>query len=192
MSRAFRQPGANFLDVKLLAYHRAFLEPFIEWRSQALSVRHNPLKTMTRLEIAQMLEAQGSELKELRRYESYRWFVGFENEVVGSVSLKNISHSMGYAEIGYGIAESHHRRGIATAAVSLLVDKVFAETALRKLIAFVHDENQASRRVLEKLGFQEEGLLREHYMIGGEPKDEIIYGLLRREWSEQKSGDRVI
>jgi len=180
------------LDVKLLAYHRAFLEPFIEWRSQALSVRHNPLKTMTRLEIAQMLEAQGSELKELRRYESYRWFVGFENEVVGSVSLKNISHSMGYAEIGYGIAESHHRRGIATAAVSLLVDKVFAETALRKLIAFVHDENQASRRVLEKLGFQEEGLLREHYMIGGEPKDEIIYGLLRREWSEQKSGDRVI
>ena len=170
------------MTVRLLEYHRAFLEPFIEWRYQALSVRHNPLKAMTRQEIAQMLEAAGSELKELRRYENYRWFVGFENEVVGSVSLKNISHSMGYAEIGYGIAESHHRRGIATAAVRLLVDKVFAETALRRLIAFVHDENQASRRVLEKLGFQEEGLLREHYMINGEPKDEIIYGLLRREW----------
>jgi len=179
------------LDVKLLAYQPAFLEPFIEWRTQPLSVRHNPLKTMTRQEIAHMLEAEGSELKELRRYESYRWFVGFENEVVGAVSLKSISHSMGYAEIGYGIAESHHRRGIATAAVGLVVDKVFAETELRRLIAFVHDQNLASCRVLEKLGFQEEGLLREHYVINGEPKDEVVYGLLRREWLE-RSGDRVI
>lgn len=177
------------MNVKLLAYQRAFLEPFIEWRTQPLSVRHNPLKTMTKQEIAQMLESEGSELKDLRKYESYRWFVGLENEVVGSVSLKNISHSMGYAEIGYGIAESHHRRGLATAAVRLLVDKIFAETPLRRLIAFVHDQNQASCRVLEKLGFQEEGLLREHYMINGEPKDEVIYGLLRREWSEQ---NRVI
>lgn len=176
------------MNVKLLAYQRAFLEPFIEWRNQPLSVRHNPLKTMTRQEIGQMLESEGSELKDLRKYESYRWFVGLENEVVGSVSLKNISHSMGYAEIGYGIAESHHRRGIATAAVRLLVDKVFAETTLRRLIAFVHDQNQASCRVLEKLGFKEEGILREHYMINGEPKDEVIYGLLRREWSEQESG----
>jgi len=172
------------LNVKLLAYQRAFLEPFIEWRNQALSLRHNPLKTMTRTEIAQMLESEGSELKELRKYESYRWFVGFDEEVVGSVSLKSISHSMGYAEIGYGISETHHRRGIATVAVGLLVDKVFAETTLRKLIAMVHDQNQASCRVLEKLGFQEEGLLREHYVINGEAKDEVLYGLLRREWRE--------
>jgi ribosomal-protein-alanine N-acetyltransferase len=178
------------LNVKLLAYQQAFLEPFIEWRNQALSVRHNPLKTMTRAEIARMLEAEGSELTELRKYESYRWFVGFEQGVVGSVSLKNISHSMGYAEIGYGIAESHHRRGIATAAVGLLVSKVFTETRLRKLIALVHDQNQASRRVLEKLGFQEEGLLREHYVINGEAQNEVLYGLLRREW--KTSGDRVI
>lgn len=179
------------MDVKLLAYQPAFLELFIEWRSQPLSVRHNPLKTMTKQEIAQMLESEGSELRELRKYESYRWFVGFESEVVGSISLKNISHSMGYAEIGYGIAESHHRRGIATAAVGLLVDKVFSETELRRLIAFVHDQNLASCRVLEKLGFQEEGLLREHYIINGEPKDEVVYGLLRRE-RRQRSGDRVI
>jgi len=64
------------------------------------------------------------------------------------------------------------------------VDKVFAETTLRKLIAMVHDQNQASCRVLEKLGFQEEGLLREHYVISGEARDEVLYGLLRREWRE--------
>ena len=40
----------------------------------------------------------------------------------------------------------------------------------------------ASRRVLSKLGFSEEGLLREHYVISKRPVDEVLYGLLRREW----------
>ena len=129
-----------------------------------------------------MLQAQGSELSDLRKFESYRWFTSVEGQVVGSVSLKNISHSIAYGEIGYGIAESHHGKGIATAAVRLLVEKIFRETNLRKLLAYVHEENIASCRVLEKVGFQEEGLLREHYVILGSPVNEILYGLLKREW----------
>jgi len=159
------------------------LEPFIEWRNQPLSVRHNPLKTMTKAQITKMLASEGFNLRDLKKYETYRWFVGLNEEVVGSVSLKNISHSMGYAEIGYGIAKKHHSRGIATEAVRLLVDKVFNETALRKLIALVHDQNQPSRRVLEKLGFKQEGFLREHYIINGKPVDEILFAVLKGEWS---------
>jgi [ribosomal protein S5]-alanine N-acetyltransferase len=167
---------------QLLHYQNSFLEPFLEWRNQPLSVRHNPLKTMTKAEIAKMLHAEGSDLADLKKYETYRWFVGLNEHVVGSVSLKNISHSMGYAEIGYGIGENHHGRGVATAAVRLLVDKVFTETSLRKLIAFVHDKNLPSRRVMEKLGFRQEGLLREHYVINGKPADEVLYSVLKREW----------
>lgn len=73
-------------------------------------------------------------------------------------------------------------KGIATAAVTLLVEKIFRETNLRRLLAYVHEENVASCRVLEKLGFQEEGLLREHYVINGAAANEILYGLLKREW----------
>jgi len=170
------------LAIELLPYQKEFLEPFIEWRNQPLSVRHNPLQPMTPDEIAKMLAAQGSDLTDLRKHDSYRWFVAVDSHVVGSVSLKNISHSMAYAEIGYGVAESHHRRGVATAAVGLLVKKVFTETPLRKLLAFVHDKNQASCRVLEKLGFRQEGLLLEHYLINGQPENEILYCLLKHEW----------
>jgi RimJ/RimL family protein N-acetyltransferase len=169
--------------IKLLPYSSSFLKPFIEWRQQPLSVRHNPLKAMTNDEIAKMLESEGSNLADLRKYESYRWFVALETAVVGSVSLKNISHSMGYAEIGYGIGEEHHGRGIATAAARLLVDKVFKETTLRKLMAIVHDKNRPSRRVLEKLGFRQEGLLREHYVINSKPADEILCSVLKHEWA---------
>ena len=175
------------LLIKLLPYQQSFLQPFIQWRNEPLSVRHNPLKTMSDDEIATMLQAEGTDLLSLRKYESFRWFISVDGQVIGALSLKNISHSMSYGEIGYGLSESHQGKGITTAAVKLLIDKIFAETSLRRLIALVHEENQASRRVLEKLGFQDEGLLREHYLIKGTPVNEVLYGLLRREWV---NGDR--
>ncbi len=170
------------MELNLLPYNSAFLEAFLAWRNQPLSLRHNPLREMTEDEIGNMLAAEGAELSGLKKFESYRWFISVEGQIVGSVSLKNISHSMGYGEIGYGVAESHHGKGIATAALRLLVEKVFCETDLRRLLAYVHEENIASRRVLEKLGFQEEGLLREHYVIRGIAVNEVLYGLLKREW----------
>lgn len=154
----------------------------MEWRRQPLSIRHNPLQPMTKAEIVKMLESEGSDVSDLRKYATYRWFIAVDGEIVGTVSLKNISYSMGYGEIGYGVAESRHRQGIATASVRMLVNKVFSETPLRKLIAYVHEQNLASCRVLEKLGFQREGMLREHYIIGGKPVNEILYGMLKSEW----------
>jgi RimJ/RimL family protein N-acetyltransferase len=177
--------------MKLVPYQRSYLRQFIEWRNQPLSVRHNPLRKMNHEDIPRMLESEGSDFADLRKFTSYRWFVLCETEPVGTVSLKNISHSMGYGEIGYGIAEAHHGRGIATAAVSLFIAKIFHETPLRKLIALVHVENRASRRVLAKLGFRQEGLLVEHYVIQNQPVDEVIYGLLKHEWNSSHAGEQL-
>jgi RimJ/RimL family protein N-acetyltransferase len=174
------------LPIKLLPYQPSFLGPFMEWRNQPLSLRHNPLKAMSADDIARMLESEGADLEDLGKFAAYRWFIDLgneDNEVVGTVSLKNISHSMNYAEIGYGVAEAHHGKGIATSAVKLLVEKAFSGTALRKLMALVHVENRPSCRVLEKLGFRREGLLREHYIIADQPVDEVLYGLLKHEWN---------
>lgn len=170
--------------VKLIPYQPSFLNLFIQWRDQPLSVRHNPLQDMTNENIAKLLECEGSDLSELRRYESYRWFVEYDGATVGSVGLKNISHTMGYAEIGYGIGEAHQGKGLATAAVGILVEMCFRGSPLRKLLAYVHDRNLASCRILRKLGFTQEGLLREHYIINGVPANELVFGLLKREWKQ--------
>lgn len=179
-SRASRHPA-----VVLVPYRRAFLEPFMRWRLQASTVRHNPLLALSSKEIERRLRAESSTLSDVRKHKSYRWFVEHEGTVVGNVSLKSINHRMRFGEIGYGFGQDHHGRGLATAAVRLLVDKVFTETDLRKLLAFVHDENHASCRVLEKLGFQREGFLREHYLINGKPENEVLFALLRQEWQAQ-------
>jgi RimJ/RimL family protein N-acetyltransferase len=172
-------------SIQLLPYEPAFLQRFIAWRKEPLTVRHNPLKPLTDSEVEKMLAAESVDLSQIGKVETFRWFIAADGEVVGTMSLKNISHSMGYGEIGYGIAESHQGKGIATTALRPLIEKIFAESHLRRLQAFVHEENQASRRVLEKLGFQEEGLLREHYLINGSPVNEVLYALLKREWMNE-------
>jgi [ribosomal protein S5]-alanine N-acetyltransferase len=169
--------------IKLLPYEPSFLDSFLEWRVQPLSVRYNPLQLLSKQELAQMLASDGSDLSDFKRHNRFRWFVEHDGVMVGTVALKNISHTMGYAEIGYGIAEAQQHRGIGTAAGALLVAKCFRQTPLRKLLAYVHEVNIGSCRVLEKLGFVREGLLREHYIINGIPENEVLFGLLRREWN---------
>jgi hypothetical protein len=60
---------------KLIPYQPSFLDSFLEWRAQPLSVQHNPLQAMSKEEITKMLESEGSDLSDFKRYESYSWFV---------------------------------------------------------------------------------------------------------------------
>lgn len=170
------------MDISLVPYRPAYAELFIRWRSQPLTIRHNPLKPFRDEDIVKALEGNGNDLSDLEEYDTYQWFVECDGNIVGNVSIKNINHMMMSAEIGYGFDEAFHGKGIATRAVELLMNKVFAETDLRKIFAYVHDKNIASCRVLEKVGFKKEGLLREHFIINGVPENEVFYGLLREEW----------
>jgi RimJ/RimL family protein N-acetyltransferase len=110
------------------------------------------------------------------------WFARYDGKIIGSASLSGINEMMQVAEIGYMVDEAFHGRGLGTIIGKTLVAKVFAETKLRKLLAYVHDKNLPSRRLLERIGFKKEGFLREHYLINGKPENEILYGLLRSEW----------
>lgn len=131
----------------------------------------------------------GHDLSDLYSHDGYRW-VGLVGDVpVGNVSLKNVNHMMKFAEIGYGVGEQYQGKGYGTEMVRQLVAMAFQETDLRKLIAYVHDKNTPSCKLLERLGFQKEGLLREHYIINGKPENEVLYAILRGELGE---GDKPL
>jgi len=165
----------------LVAPRAEYAALFLGWRGQGAFARHNPLKPQDLEQCRKRIMAEGHDLKSAARRESYRWFARLDGKIVGSASLSGISEMMKTAEIGYGLDEAWHGRGLGTRMVRMLVEKVFAETDLRKLVAFVHDKNIPSRRLLEKLGFKKEGFLREHYLINGRPENEVLYGLLRGE-----------
>ena len=82
------------------------------------------------------------------------------------------------AEIGYWVGEPFWGRGIATQAVQHLTEYALKELCLIRLEAGVFSHNVASRKVLEKCGFQQEGILRKAVFKDGDLVDEYRYGMV--------------
>ena len=103
------------------------------------------------------------------------------DRLLGTVSLRRYARDR-RAELGYWLAVPAWGQGIATEAVRALVDFGFRELVLARIYAQVIAGNQASMRVLEKLGMVHEGTKRQHVRKGHRLHDVVLYGLLRGEW----------
>lgn len=107
--------------------------------------------------------------------------IAVDGQAVGSIGLELRSdiHRRS-AEIGYWLGREFWGRGIATEAVRAVSEFAFAQFDLCRLYAGVIEWNQASMRVLEKAGYQREGLLRAAVTKDGQTVDEVLYALVRR------------
>ena len=98
----------------------------------------------------------------------------------GYVSWGRLNGSIPDVEVTYGVFDrSAFGRGIATEAVGLLVGYLFEAYSMNRLIAYVHPENVASQRVVEKNGFVREATLREAWPRRGMWHDIHVYALTR-------------
>ena len=104
------------------------------------------------------------------------------NELIGTVSLRRFVRDR-RAELGYWLGADAWGHGYATEAAGALVDFGFREMALARVYAHVLAGNDASCRVLDKLGMVNEGVRRKHLRKGKRLHDVVMYGLLRDEWS---------
>jgi len=166
------------MHVEIIPADPALAELSFRWRSEAHTVRHNPLAKVSLDQVRDRLK-----LADLQSSPEFSFFARVDGQVAATLSLKNVSLMMMYGEIGYTVGEEFHGRGVGTAVVRAFVGKIFAETPMRRLFALVAEGNTPSRRLLQRLGFREEGMLREHYLIQGQPVNEVFYGLLRPEWT---------
>ncbi len=112
-----------------------------------------------------------------------RLLIAVDGEPVGSIGLDAPNDIWGTTELGYMVDPDHWRQGYATDAVSQVCRYAFAQRRLDKVYACVYETNPASRRVLEKAGFTEEGRLRNEAFVEGERVDVHRYGLLADEWT---------
>ena len=105
-----------------------------------------------------------------------------DGDPVGTLGLNDVDERVGCAELGYWIAPEYHGRGYATAASRLLVGYAFDERRLHKVVARAYEFNDASRRVLEKVGFEREGTFRDEAFVDGGHVDVYRFGLLESRW----------
>lgn len=104
-----------------------------------------------------------------------------DGDPVGSVVLSEIDTQARTAEIGYLVSPGERGNGYATEAAELCLRHAFDDRDLHRVWARVNEGNDASVRVVEKLGFQREGTLREHEYADGERVDVHVYGMLAPE-----------
>jgi RimJ/RimL family protein N-acetyltransferase len=104
-----------------------------------------------------------------------------DDRIIGTVTLCAFALAHRRCELGYALGADHWGQGYAGEALRRVLDFAFDDLDLARIEADVDPRNDASIRLLERLGFQREGLLRGRWRVGGEVQDALIYGLLREQ-----------
>lgn len=111
---------------------------------------------------------------------SMRWVVADSDtdEMMGMAGFREFDHPHLRGEIGYGILPKYWGKGVTTDVVRLLVEFGFQVLRLHTIEAQVLPDNSASRKVLEKVGFHQEGYFKENIFFNGKFHDTVFYSIL--------------
>jgi ribosomal-protein-alanine N-acetyltransferase len=105
-----------------------------------------------------------------------------ESQAVGGVSLRlNDDVERVAAEIGYWLGREFWNRGVMTAAVCAMTEYGFEQFALTSIYAVPFASNTASHRVLEKVGYAREGVLRRSAIKDGTVTDQVLFAITDRD-----------
>ncbi|CAM4350468.1 GNAT family N-acetyltransferase [Paenibacillus phoenicis] len=105
-----------------------------------------------------------------------------DGRIIGSVALSNIVRgAFQSCHMGYRIDEQEQGKGLMTEAVEAVVGHAFRELHLHRIEANIMPRNHASLRVVQKLGFQNEGISKKYLQINGKWEDHIHMVLLNEE-----------
>lgn len=170
--------------------HEDALSLFQMW-SDPVAMRYFTIPAMTRVD--QATERVTRAMKRLSEGEEIICAVELSatGEVVGDCALLHADEQCRRIEIGFSLNRKHWGRGYMTEAASALIDHAFSAMNMRRIEADIDPRNIGSARLLERLGFVMEGLLRERWMVGDEVSDSAFYGLLERDRQSRRSLDPV-
>ncbi|QCS43930.1 GNAT family N-acetyltransferase [Natrinema versiforme] len=116
--------------------------------------------------------------------DTVNFLIAADSTPIGTIGLHSIEWETRKAEIGYWLAPDHHGRGYGTEATERVVRYAFDQLGLHRIAARVFEFNEPSKRLLESVGFTQEGVHRDGEFIDGEWQDVYWYGLLENEWRE--------
>jgi ribosomal-protein-alanine N-acetyltransferase len=116
--------------------------------------------------------------REARRGVTLPWAVTFDGRFAGQVTVGNmVWGSARSGSVGYWIDQDYAGLGVIPTALAMALDHCFSVVGLHRIEATIRPENRASRRVVEKLGFRDEGLRRRCLHVDGDWRDHICYAM---------------
>ena len=108
--------------------------------------------------------------------------IRYQGKLAGVINLHFVDRYSERTSIGYWLAEDFQGKGLITRACSLLIDHAFGPLELNRVEIRCASDNTRSRAIPERLGFKEEGTLRQTERVGDRLLDHVVYGMLADEW----------
>lgn len=112
----------------------------------------------------------------------YRYYIFHKqnpNSILGTISLSNVNHGIFQScNLGYKIDHNFHRNGFAIEAIHWAISFAFHDLKLHRIEAMVHINNIPSQKLLEKIGFQLEGIANDYALLEEGWADHFRYALL--------------
>jgi ribosomal-protein-serine acetyltransferase len=149
---------------ELIEANRAYLEPWLPWAAGQTFE--------DTLDFIRGTRSQASE------NEGFQAAIVTEKGIVGVIGYVTVDWANRSTRIGYWLDERQQGKGTMTAAVRLLVDHALTTWQLNRVEIIVATENHRSRAIPERLGFREEGTLRQFQLVNGRYLDCASYSML--------------
>jgi ribosomal-protein-serine acetyltransferase len=124
--------------------------------------------------------------KQLADEDGFQAGIWQKGRLIGSVGLHYLDWRVRSTEIGYWLEARSQGQGIMTKVVAVLCEYLFDEYRLRRIEIRCDPANRRSRALPERLGFTEEGVLRQVCWGTHGPYDHVVYGLLAEEWQARR------
>lgn len=108
--------------------------------------------------------------------------IWYRGNFVGGIGMHRVDRENDATSLGYWLAASHQGKGIVTRACMGMIDYAFQELNLNRIVIEAAVNNHKSRAIPQRLGFTEEGTLRQSRYLYDRYVDMVQYGLLAEEW----------
>lgn len=112
----------------------------------------------------------------------YGIFAQHSDTIVGSLAIHNLDLVQQNCEVGLSVSKKYQGQGYGSEAIQLILSFLFENTPIHKIKLNVFAFNTGAIRLYEKLGFHQDGVLREEIFKAGKFHDVYTYSLLRQEW----------
>ena len=187
MSQPYRHPASPLATLR--PCHPSDAQLLRKWRLEPSVGRYQPLSDVPLSQLRAELSAQRIDDLYRGQGDKFQWIVLADGDPAGWVTLMVTNWEHGLAEVGYALSTEHQRRGLMPHALTQLFAELFFRTRLHRIEARCSVDNLASQRVLDKLGFEREGLLRDYFQLRGSRIDNYLYALLRDDYLATSDSD---
>jgi RimJ/RimL family protein N-acetyltransferase len=159
------------------------LEPFFTYRNNPEVARYQDWESIGRQEASEFIQEQKLS-QPGNAGEGFQFAIELieTGEMIGDCYLMVKEGDSHQAEIGVTLSPRYQRRGLASEAVTCVLDYVFGELSLHRAVAITDCENVASVALLERLGMRREGHFMQNVWFKGKWADEYVYAILQDEW----------